>query len=241
MDVVYICRDGENEELRYSIRSVVKNLKHDKIWVVGGKPKWYDGNHISVPQPTNKASNARNNMWAIANSEEISDDFILMNDDFFIMEPVEKPEYYYSGLLRDKVIYFKRKYPASGYTKLLAESHRMLRRLGITAALDYTLHVPMIMNKAKLKEILGLKISWRLAYGNIYHVGGIQVEAPDPRKDVKIYLEKNGLTSVESNPLSKTYLSTDDSSFPLMKKFFQKEFPDPSPFEKYRKRRKSTT
>ena len=46
MDIVYNCRPGkQNEELRYSIRSVMENLPHDNLWVVGGKPEWYTGNY----------------------------------------------------------------------------------------------------------------------------------------------------------------------------------------------------
>ena len=233
MDVVYICREGENEELRYSIRSVVKNMPHDKIWVVGGKPSWYKGNHIEVRQFKTKLANARANMDAIVASEEISDDFILMNDDFFIMEPIEYPEYYYTGTLAAKIDYFRRKHPRSVYTKLLMRSYKTIKHQGIKVPLDYTLHIPMIMNKEKLKNILPLSISWRIAYGNIYNVGGIEVVADgSPTKDVKIYVENDELTSVDHNPLSKTYLSTEDRAFEKMKDFFQEKFPKPSKYEK---------
>ena len=62
MDLVYICGPGDNEELRYSIRSAVKNLKFDNLWVVGGKPKWYVGNYLEVIQNKSKYTNARNNL-----------------------------------------------------------------------------------------------------------------------------------------------------------------------------------
>ena len=99
--------------------------------------------------------------------------------------------------------------------------------------LDYTLHVPMIMNKQKLADVLPMNMSWRLSYGNIYDVGGIHVQAPgSPTKDVKIYVENDELTSVESNELSKVYLSTEDRAFERMKDFFEEKFPDPSPYER---------
>lgn len=233
MDVVYICREGENEELRYSIRSVVENMPHDKVWVVGGKPSWYKGNYIEVRQFKTKLANARANMDAIVASEEISEDFVLMNDDFFIMQPLQEIKYYYSGTLSNKIEYFRKKHPRSVYTKLLLNSMKALRRHGIMRPLDYTLHVPMVMNRQKLKEVLPLSISWRLSYGNVHNVGGIEVVAPDsPTKDVKIYLENDQLTSVDKNPLSKIYLSTEDRAFEKMKDFFQEKFPNPSKYEK---------
>ena len=48
MDFVYICKEGVNEELKYSIRSVVESFPESNIWVVGGKPDWYTGNYIQV-------------------------------------------------------------------------------------------------------------------------------------------------------------------------------------------------
>ncbi len=40
-DVVYVVRPGDkNEELRYSIRSVIANLPHRKVWIAGYKPTW---------------------------------------------------------------------------------------------------------------------------------------------------------------------------------------------------------
>ena len=96
MDIVYICRDGDNEELRYSIRSAVKNLPHDNLWVVGGKPDWYSGPYIEVPQDKAYYRNARTNIRTIIKSNKISNTFILMNDDFFIMNKVDSLPYMYS-------------------------------------------------------------------------------------------------------------------------------------------------
>ena len=90
MDLVYICRSGDNEELRYSIRSMVANVPHDNLWVVGGKPSWYIGKHIPVKQSDDKYDNARNNLKAIVESSEISDRFILVNDDFYVTKPIKK-------------------------------------------------------------------------------------------------------------------------------------------------------
>ena len=50
MNFIYICRIGENEELRYSVRSVLNSFPEAVIWVIGGKPDWYVGNYIYVDQ-----------------------------------------------------------------------------------------------------------------------------------------------------------------------------------------------
>lgn len=233
LDVVYICRNGDNEELRYSIRSVVKNLPHARIWVVGGKPAWYTGKYIKVQQSKSKFQNAKANIVAITKSTEISDNFILMNDDFFIVSPVDEVKYYHAGSLQRKLDYFLSTHPGSQYTALLQKSMNVLQRMGIKDPLDYALHVPMMMNKERLKEILPLGISWRLAYGNIYSVGGEFIDSTENKtRDVKMYIRDNKLTDVSGNPLSKIYLSTDDASFVQLEKMFKEMFPDRSAYER---------
>jgi hypothetical protein len=233
MDVVYICRNGDNEELRYSIRSVVANFPYDKIWVVGGKPDWYCGNHIPVPQDQDKYSNARANMKAIAASDSpISNNFILMNDDFFILSPIKSVPYYYGGTLYSKIESLKKKYRRSSYITMLSKSYRFLRRKGIKDPLDYTLHIPFKMNKNKLRSIIDTGISWRLAYGNLYSVGGTRVDIIDGvNRDVKVYMQNNKLSDIPANSIASTFLSSEDKSFQYLRDRLNEMFPEPSEFE----------
>jgi hypothetical protein len=228
MDVVYICRSGPNEELRYSIRSVEKNLPHRNIVVIGQAPEWYKGSFIEVENVNAKYSNARSNLDALVKSKQISEDFILMNDDFFIMRPIEKISYFYEGTLLERAERNELLTTTGAYTQLLYNTHDKLIKMGIENPLNYEMHIPMIMNKQKLKEVLKYKTClWRSLYGNIYNVGGIN------REDVKVY-SKNS-----SNPKSYdwkgknfAYLSTQDSSFPTIHRvLLAKKFKSPSSIE----------
>jgi hypothetical protein len=233
MDVVYICRPGDNEELRYSIRSVVKNLPHSRIWLVGGKPSWYTGDHINVPQKKSKFKNARANMNAIVANKEISDDFILMNDDFFILKPIKRPAYYYAGTLQQKIEYFESEHPRSKYTQLLRKTMKVLNENGIEEPLDYALHVPFVMNKQKLAEVLPLSISWHISYGNIHRVAGERVSVKNGgSRDVKVYVKSGKFTGIPKNSISDIYLSTADNSFQHVLGLLAKRFPKPSKYEK---------
>ena len=225
MDFVYICRDGENEELRYSIRSICKNTKFSNIWVVGGKPDWYSGNYLRVEQNHTKNRNARNNLKKITSSKDISDDFILMNDDFFIMKPVENIPYYHGGHLINKVNVFEKNEPKSPYTKLLGNTYDKLIRMGIKDPLDYALHVPMKMNKRNLVKVISPGFSIRTLYGNIYDVGGIEM------KDVKYHDKRIWANQIVNITEDNIFLSSSDSSFNKMKNKLQKEFSDPSIYE----------
>lgn len=52
-DIVYFVKNSEyNGELRYSMRSVLKNFPHRKIWFVGGLPKGIKPDYY---QPVNQS------------------------------------------------------------------------------------------------------------------------------------------------------------------------------------------
>lgn len=229
MDVVYICRDGNNEELRYSIRSVVANLPHSKVWVVGGKPDWYIGNHIPIEQCGVKYINARRNLIAIMDSPEISEEFVLMNDDFFIMKPIDKLLNYASGLLYTKMRKYRMNHPSSYYTKLIIQTYDKIRRTGksVEEVIDYDIHVPIMFEKEKLKSIFNDQIFlWRSVYGNTYF------DKYETMDDVKLYPYnvKDGLE--KSIRESHTFLSSDDQTAEyIISRHLSKVFPEPSLYE----------
>ena len=227
MDYVYICRDGDNEELRYSIRSVETNFPPGKIWVVGGKPSWYSGKHISVKPTSSKQNNAIKNLSAIIQSEDIPEDFILMNDDFFVVKPVQEIKTYHGGSLKDKIVLRREITPNSRYPELLSKTYKFLQKNGISEILDYDIHVPMKMSKTGLRDALSFGTQWRSTYGNINGLGGEKIE------DVKVYGAGNLLDlSYSIEILKYEYLSTDDRSFPIVwKKLLKDMFPSPSSCE----------
>ena len=213
MDFVYICKDGDNEELRYSIRSVMASFPDAKVWVVGGKPSWYTGEFIFIQQRSAKYINAVNNLKAICASDNISEEFVLMNDDFYITKPIDSVETFHGGLLLDKINLYKQITTQSGYIIKLEKTFNKLSDLGIDSKLDYELHVPMIMEKEKLKSVLrhGTEFLWRSMYGNIFNVGGTEI------KDVKVYVD-GPLTAKSYDITNKDhkYLSSTDTSFQML-------------------------
>lgn len=228
MDFVYICGPGETDELRYSIRSVIANAPHGKIWVVGSKPSWYTGDYIEVVQDSPKYINAINNLKAICESKDISDDFVLMNDDFYILNPISDIKYTFSGSLDDKIDKYLDLVPGSSYTRKLQETRTRLLKEGVSKPLDYELHVPMPMNKANLKRcLINPNVLWRSMYGNLFNVGGIQMS------DVKVYTQGTlRFNSYSMDDLKYDYLSSDDSSYWIIKKkILEPMFQDPSPYE----------
>jgi hypothetical protein len=228
MDFVYLCKTGENEELRYSIRSVLNSFPKAKIWVVGGKPKWYIGNYIEVVQDRNLYTNIYNNLVAICKSNEISNKFMLMNDDFFIVNKVSKINYFYNGSLSEKITTYKEITGSSPYITKLSDTNNRLRKHGVESPIDYEMHTPFPMEKDKLKKILDndYKYLVRSMYGNLNSVGGKKIQ------DVKIYSHGSLMErSFDYENKNTNFLSTTDESFLKILGMLKEKFPNPSIFE----------
>ena len=227
---VYICRSGENEELRYSIRSVLKFFPDAKIWVVGEPPEWYDGDYIKVKQDSSKYNNAQKNLQAIAASNLIPQSFVMMNDDFYIMKEIEDIENFHEGLLEEKHNIYFDAYQSSTYTRKLGDTKAKLKRLGHDQPLSYELHVPFLVEKWKLARVARYEgVLWRSMYGNIFQVGGAYME------DVKVYsTTKMNFKSYNYKLGKSPFLSTEDRSFDeVLNKVLKKKFPAKSALEKY--------
>jgi hypothetical protein len=209
-DFVYICREGFNEELRYSIRSVIQNFPDPNIWVVGGKPRWYIGQHIEVPQTGTKYENAYKNIATVLESDQIKSNFVLMNDDFFIIKPMTEIPTYHGTFLINKVKTYERLFPRSTYTYKLRNTYETIKGLLSVEPMDYELHMPMIFNKSKLAAIFNKSNTdtlYRSLYGNYYSIGGI--EKPDVKIYTRGYMKQRTYRITDDT----TFISSDDHSF----------------------------
>jgi hypothetical protein len=98
---------------------------------------------------------------------------------------------------------------------------KQLLKKGIKLILNYDIHVPMVMNKTKLKQFNQLPITPRSLYGNVFELGGKTID------DVKIYDESSNLINLDGE-----FVSTTDKSFNLIKDQLQQLFPNKSQYEK---------
>jgi hypothetical protein len=225
---VYTCRSGENEELRYSIRSVLAFFPNAKIWVVGQKPDWYSGPYINVKEyPKSKHHAVYQNLKTIASSSDLPEHIIIMNDDFFFIKEIKEIGHYFGGKLIDKVIAYESLFPESSYTKRLRKAYSYLRNNHISIPLDYELHVPMKVKRSRLSKAIEHNIPWRSAYGNLFKVRGIKM------KDVKVYAkDSNEIGGYSYKTEELPFLSTDEISFNEIKdSYLFHKFPLPSPYE----------
>lgn len=187
-DIIYILRNGKNEELRYSLRSVEKNYPHKRVIFYGGKPDGIEPDlFVPYTQPGDtKWEKVRNTIELICKNDNLTEDFILFNDDFFIMKPVETPTNYYDGTLAERINSIERALFGrhSVYSDRLRHLAETLKNAGVTNPLNYAHHTPMIINREKMLETLKKypnEPMFRALYGNINQIGG------ENMPDVKFY------------------------------------------------------
>lgn len=230
LDVVYFVREGENEELRYSLRSVDKNLPHRRLWIYGGKPEWANPDEfVQIPQNSTdktKWDKVQENLRRVAINDEITEDFVLMNDDFFINQPITRIEPAIAGTLQQHIERIERNYrnAPTTYTIELRRAQRVLEEAGLPTN-SYELHIPMIINRKKLAETLAFftpRHATRSLYGNLNRVGGSR------QKDCKI------IRLGQPFDREARFLSSDDSTWgdTELGRFIRGRFPDKSRWEK---------
>lgn len=227
MDFVYVCRAGDNEELRYSIRSVVKHFPTAKIWVVGHKPDWYSGNFIPVADTDRKYENIRLCILAACQNKQVSKNFVLMNDDFFIVNEIKDIPILHGGSLIDKVDSYTIINSSNPYTRLLNDTLKYLVRNKQTI-IDYDIHVPMPVNKAKmLKAAMIPNVCTRSLYGNTNKIGGEQT------RDVKVYSPGSMYSlTFDYKSAAPYFISSEDNSFDrIHRDILSKEYTVPTIYE----------
>lgn len=224
---VYPCRPGENEELRYSIRSVVAQFPDAEVWVVGHAPGWYTGNYINTVQDKNVYSNAYLNLQTAALSEDIPEEIVIMNDDFYIIDDIDSIPVFYEGTLENKAMQYFDNNQVS-YARKISNTNNKLVKMGFDMPLSYELHVPFPVEKSKLLGVLKSNTTlWRSLYGNIFNLGGTMMQ------DVKVYNSKKmSFKNYDYKNIKSPFISSQDDSFVLIYNDILKDmFPLPSKYE----------
>lgn len=244
MDLVYIVKESEqNEDLRYSLRSVAKFLPNNKVWIVGYKPSWVQNvGYIPVQQNCgSKWKNSIKNIEAACNCDEISEDFVLMNDDFFAIKPIEDLEKSVEICLGplDKSIQ-KHQLSVGTWHKAFKHVNDLLNSIGVKKPYyDYESHTPLKINRYKMLEVLNLpqvkkfEKSGKVLHKRTLYKNYCQDKCRVIKSDVK-------LTSLRDDTKTKMqvcdWLSVFDNqvgspSFKDLNNLLHKLFPEPCQYE----------
>lgn len=230
-DIVYFVKNTEeNEELVYSLRSVEKNFPYNRVWFFGGCPNGLKPDvHIPVEQNTgSKYQNVRGMIREAVANDDLTDDFYLFNDDFFVMSKVGYVVPAVNGSLGWQIQKLNNKYPKNyktAYRSRLRNTMQALKSMN-KDRLNYELHIPMLINKEKAKRILDMfdnTVAFRSSYGNYYSI------AKSIHPDVKI-LDDDKMYDPD---LHNVFLSTSDYTwnYGRIGDYIKSKFTEPSRFE----------
>ena len=228
IDIVYFVKESNrNEELVYSLRSL-KNFfpnKEKRVIFIGGwplnlRPDFY----IDVFQNQgSKYGNVHKMMEIVATNPNINKEFFLFNDDFFINQEITEWKPQNRGSLYKYIVDIENRHGFSSYTIRLRKMINALDSEKKTTY-NYELHIPMKINKEKLKKVLrhyGTLNGVRSLYGNNYFKNTTE------RNDVKVY-DLDQTFDKDSD-----YLSTDDITWKRhdIGDYIRNKFVEPSRFE----------
>ena len=232
-DIVYFLKDTpDNAELRYSLRSVAENLKHRKVWFYGGCPGGLkpDGSVRVLQGSPTKWQNVRNMMMLVCKNDNITEDFWLFNDDFFVLKPMsEDMPVQYDGTLSEKIATTEeRRGKSIDWTRRLRKLQELLTKAG-KPELNYAVHKPMLINRKKMLEVLEkypYEPMIRALYGNYWELGG--VDSPDKK------VMKRHITGLSDKVKDWDFVSTSDASFSNgnIGEWLRDRFNRPSRFER---------
>ena len=189
IDLVYVLGKGsrwQNNELRFSLRSVIKNLNNvGNIFIVGEIPDFVK-NCIHVPcadifDPIiNADGNMTHKLLTVCQRADLSENFLFMNDDFIINQPIaaNKIQWLHKGDMATQP-------PSYWITQFYR--HRLKRTFDELKAHDmttiqYDYHAPMLMNKFSFISVMqqfdyasDIGYTFRSLYGNSLQLPAIPV------------------------------------------------------------------
>ena len=175
MDILYYIGSGShhnNQELRYSLRALEAHCKDiDNVWIVGNKPHFLN-NNVKYLWVEDKGAGWQNAFYKTMAAIEagISENFLLMNDDFFMLRDFTAARYprYYKGELPSEA--------KNKYQEVLVNTKHILQKFGKTTQ-HYGVHCPMRINASKYKSLAKFyqgeygPVSARCLYGNLFCKG----------------------------------------------------------------------
>lgn len=227
MDALYVLGNSSqynNLELRLSLRSLEQNAKDlESVFIVGEKPDWIKNVvHIPVDDVYTRENNVFRKILT-ACKLDISENFLFMNDDFYMMKPFIMEDYPY--FVNGEVVCISK---PSLYQMVQNKTLNELQSKGIERVMDYRVHSPIVFNKEKFLTLEGyykstklerVGYSPRMLYGNFFVDNYIQADDCKLWANDKIKATKQGC------------ISTNDDCEDILKELLE-IFNKPSKYEK---------
>lgn len=241
IDLVYVLGSGsawQNNEIRYSLRSVQQNLKGVRnIYVIGENPGIFSDKIRHIYFPDELRQNADGNMARkiirACQEPDLSNNFLFMNDDFIINKPMvaSKIPWINKGNMAERNASY---WTNTLYRRRLFRTFEVLRQRGLPT-MQYDYHAPMLMNKQSFPEVMskfdfeaGIGYTFRSIYGNVMKLPSIPLEG----QKVTVY-KSFDLDGLRKHVKDAWFVGYNDSGLNASLKMWMKLlFPELSIYEK---------
>lgn len=175
MDILYTLGTGslyQNAEIKMSIKLIRRFAKFDRIFVIGENPNIEGIEFIPFKETMARTRNVFRKLCEVAESSDISEDFLYMMDDVFVLKPIDIENYpmYHSGEIPCYTV-------VNNYLKEILNTKEFLKQHN-KPTLHYGVHCPIIYNKKKILEIdpmyweyvnkYNRELNPRILYGNCF-------------------------------------------------------------------------
>lgn len=190
-DIVIPVKESDNyESLRYVLRSIDENCPQiGTVWLVGAKPDWATNvRHLPIKHAGRRKYERINEVWeSLGRTYDISEHFVWLNDDIFVMKPTYEFENYRSTkpILRTSNNYYEKSITD---TQTLIHSIQGRNR----AFVDYDLHTPFSTYRSHVRKATSAMrqkrglYQYRSAIGNLMWYDGVEsadVKVRHPNKE----------------------------------------------------------
>lgn len=165
--IPYLRSEAAGEELKYALRSLQENLKeHFQVVIIGDREDWFSPNIVHIPHEVhlikedcncpapsmvrNPQADVTHKIFTAIASGEIEGDFILSNDDIFLLGPT-----YLSDIEVLKAFGLLDKGGKEGgiYNQNIKRTAKALEVNGLPTH-RYGAHIPVLLNAERLLETI---------------------------------------------------------------------------------------
>lgn len=178
-DLVYPLKVTDDcEELRYSLRSVHTNAPglYGRIWVLTNDtpPDWLTGVQVlPCGDGGTKAQDVRSKIAAACAHSDVSPTFLLMCDDFFLVDPITEWEPFHMGPTSAYVARWRAEGASAGWLRAVTETADWMLEQGHGDILTRQGHRPLLWDKVRLAEALATYPAGRpLDVNGLYDIAG---------------------------------------------------------------------
>lgn len=232
IDVVYVVGSGSqvaNNELKFSLRSLVKNVTGvNEVYVIGDPVRWLvNANFIHVQESGVKSIRILNKIKIACENKNITDDFLFMNDDHFFLHRVDAATfpYYYSNEDMEEII--NTRIEIDSYVQMIKDTKALFENFNY-----FDIHTPMIINKAKFLELYG-KFNFakydnglliKSMYCNYFNIPGIAKKdcifrKPMELKEIEEKVKGHDVFSIHDDAINEDLIYFIESNYPNKTKY----------------------